>query len=139
MTIELALTSDMEEVRSSLTQVCAWLETHNIPQSCTATIEVATAEALNNVAEHGYGGRTDGSVRIRGRLTKPWVWIHILDHGSPMPKLSLTNASLPETTDDVQSLPEGGFGLFLISNLARRFRYDTCTGENRLSLLFDAA
>jgi serine/threonine-protein kinase RsbW len=67
----------------------------------------AVGEAFNNVAIHGYRGRTPGNVELELELTGDDVTIRLLDtgaifdpSGSPDPHLS--------------SLPESHMGLFII-------------------------
>lgn len=92
-------------------------------RDCTLLV---LAEALNNVVEHGYGGR-DGWIAVLpgpGRTGRDW---RIVDAAAPMPQ-SCRQPGLPE------GMAEGGFGWPLILALTRRVAIRRRWGLNILSL-----
>ena len=101
-------------------------------------VEIALAEALTNIVEHGYGHDSDENVRLR-LLERPGALeIDLWDRGRPIPHGRLEQAD--ETTflfdpTDLQSLPEGGLGLALIKSAFDEVSYRSRDGVNRLHLV----
>lgn len=102
-----------------------------------ARLELALAEVLNNICEHG--ARHD-AVRLGGRTHTPLVHLcvarhaggiacAITDDGQPLPEACLTEPvlpfplPLPSAPEDISVLPEGGFGRFLIQDLTASLSY----------------
>ena len=54
----------------------------------------------------------------------------------PLPGLRLPEGTAPPAVTPRESLPEGGFGWFLIRALTERLDYARADGENRLTLHF---
>jgi serine/threonine-protein kinase RsbW len=102
-------------------------------------IELALAEALTNIVEHGFGHDSEQRVRLRVRERDAALEIDLWDHGRPIPPGRLRQAD-PETTflydpTDLAALPEGGMGLALIRSAFHEVRYGSRDGMNRLHLV----
>ena len=67
----------------------------------------AVGEAFNNIVFHSYAGRTDGPVEMEIRTRRDRISIELRDYGA-----SFDPSSVPEP--DFDSLPESGFGLFIM-------------------------
>ena len=102
-------------------------------------IEIALAEAVNNVVEHAYAGRSAGQITLRGRLRDRKVMLWVCDAGAPMPGGAVPTGGPACVDVPLEDLPEGGFGWFLIRTLASAVRYDRRSGMNSLALRFDLA
>lgn len=102
-----------------------------------ARLELALAEVLNNICEHGT--RHDAE-RLGGRIHSPLIHLCVVRHvggiacavtddGRPLPPECLDPRTLPyvgplEQGDDaVLMLPEGGFGWYLIQDLTASLSY----------------
>lgn len=100
-------------------------------------VVLAVSEALNNVVEHGYrglGGRIDlTAVLSAGRLR-----VRIRDEGRENRAFAGLGRTKPDTDGPRQDLPEGGFGWFLIRQIAASVRYRRIGGANLLTLDFSA-
>lgn len=101
-------------------------------------MELAVAEVLNNICEHG---REDGAGATEGGRPHPplihlWVVRHVggiacavTDDGRPLPPECLDPRQLPclsadpDAKDGLMMLPEGGFGWYLIQDLASSLSY----------------
>ena len=100
-------------------------------------IEIAVAEAINNVITHGYAGKRGQDIELQLCLGLEEVVIEIIDHAVPIPEGLLAGvAADPFQFDaaDVASLPEGGRGLALIRLTMDEIAYRSVAGENRLRL-----
>ncbi|MFT4012072.1 MAG: ATP-binding protein [Paracoccus sp. (in: a-proteobacteria)] len=101
-----------------------------------ARVELALAEVLNNICEHG---SRPSVARPTDHLQSPLIHLCVIRHvggiacaitddGKPLPTECLDRRSLPyisaEGDDDaVLSLPEGGFGWYLIQDLTASLSY----------------
>ncbi len=110
-----------------------------VPASRAGDIKIALAEAINNVVEHAYAGVKREKVQIHCRICKEALEVQILDTGKPMPGLEPPDGSPPSIETPRQDLPEGGFGWFLILQLASKVRYEKQDGHNCLRLWFNFA
>lgn len=97
---------------------------------------VAVAEALNNVIEHGYRGADGCDIHVDMSLNGTELCVSIRDRGHPMSPGAASSALLPSfDPEDVESLPEGGWGLMLIEAYMDGTDYATSEdGQNTLSL-----
>lgn len=117
-------------------QVRAVLETRlQAPASVADDLTIALTEALNNVAEHAYEHRP-GKVELSIEPVSSGLRLTIWDEGRAMPGGRAPKGRLPARDGAVASLPEGGFGWFLLRRLASRVGYRRHAGRNRLTLTF---
>ena len=100
-----------------------------------STVELVVAEALNNIVEHAYPETdNDGPIAIGCAHRHDGLHITILDQGHPMPNGQAPIGMVQDTHVDIMEMPEGGFGWFLIQNLAKDVRYRRINDQNRLDL-----
>lgn len=92
--------------------------------------EVLLAEVLNNIVEHAYHS-SEGEIRVLLRLEPSQLCLTVEDEGAEMPGGNLPEGHLPEP----ESLPEGGFGWFLIRALASELVYLRRGKTNRLDIV----
>lgn len=98
-------------------------------------IELAVGEALNNVAEHGYGPG-GGRVSLFVLATERGIHVRIRDRGRANTRFDQLGWALPAHSVPRATLPEGGFGWHLIRKLAKTVRYRVLAGSNLLCLEF---
>ena len=102
-------------------------------------IELALAEALTNIVQHGFGKDRGQPERLRVRERDAAVEIDLWDQGRPIPRERLRNADASTTFQfdptDLAGLPEGGMGLALIKSAFHEVRYGSRDGTNRLHLV----
>ena len=67
----------------------------------------AVCEAFNNIVLHGYQGRDDGPIEVKIRTRPDHIAVELRDWGA-----SFDPNAVPEP--DFESLPESGFGMFII-------------------------
>ena len=101
-----------------------------------STVEIALAEALNNIAEHAYAPDSPGPLEIVAHIRDDGLEFVLRDHGRALPGLTLPAGQLPDSDVPLEDLPEGGFGWFLMHSLAESLSYIRENGENRLTLVF---
>lgn len=137
--VSLSFPPDELEVRQGLAALRAGLS-HNVGSGHLDTIEIVTAEVLNNIVEHAFTGQDTlaGKIHLNASFKVGRVCLSVEDNGVPMPEgmlpqpqTHLLDPSAPET------LPEGGFGWGLIHTLCAELNYTRDGDWNRLSAAID--
>lgn len=99
------------------------------------TIELVLAEILNNIVEHAYPPSDPaGPILIECEHQTDGLIITIKDHGRAMPDNQMPLGNLSSLEVELDDMPEGGFGWFLIQHLARDVTYDRVGTENHLHM-----
>ena len=127
-----AFRATFDNVRLAVERAMQTLSPLQLDADDVNSVELILAEALNNVVEHAYPPGQPGNVKLVLRHGRAGVLIEIRDTGKPMPngRTPLGLHPLEKTPED--ALPEGGYGWFLIRQLARDVVYDRENGENFL-------
>ncbi|GAW34722.1 serine/threonine-protein kinase BtrW [Roseovarius sp. A-2] len=125
------------DVRDLLIDLRARLLAATLSVEDCGTIEIALAEALNNIVEHAFPSDAPGRIALRLHLSPARLRCELRDQGTALPGLAPPDSSLPELTGPPETLPEGGFGWSLIRTLTERLHYERHDGENRLTLEFN--
>lgn len=108
-------------------------------EEARADILLALAEILNNIIEHSVAGMAEPHIHLTMTQSGPRIQVEIVDHGRPLPLSLLSAAALPAMPNDpldIDALPEGGFGWFIIHELAQDMTYEREGGANMLSFHF---
>lgn len=124
-------------VRHMLDTLRAHLLNEPLPDDVCGNIEIAMAEALNNIVEHAYYPGSAGTIMLTVRIGPSRVSCEVRDHGVALPGLGPLSGLPPDVSGLRASLPEGGFGWSLIHALTARLCYLRDGAENRLVLDFD--
>lgn len=91
-------------------------------------IVICVIEALNNVITHSYKMDESKLIDINVEVKDSEFTVDIYDEG-----ISRTNFEKPVLDfdpDDIENLPEGGMGLFIIDNLMDSTDYKSADGKN---------
>lgn len=95
--------------------------------------EIVLAEVFNNIVEHAYA-RSAGDITVVLHVQPFGVDCQITDTGAPMPGLALPAGGF-QALGEISTLPEGGFGWFLIRSLTEELTYQHLDGRNFLSFI----
>jgi serine/threonine-protein kinase RsbW len=101
------------------------------PREC-AHVELAVAEAVNNVIRHAYHGEPGHPIELLFTLEDGRFTIEVSDTGTPMPERP--SPVFDFDPQDVARLPEGGMGLFLIHSVMDEVEYRSRGGRNSLAM-----
>lgn len=135
---ELQFQSSELAVRTALGDLIDGLRPLGLNGEEAGTVELVVAEALNNVVEHAYpDGSPKGQIRIACDHDADGLVLTIIDQGKEMPAGQLPRGKAADIDVAFEDLPEGGFGWFLIRDLAKDVNYERAGWENRLSLRLD--
>lgn len=129
----LILRADRFAVRDALAIVVDVLRSDQLTEEELGAVELVLAEVLNNVVEHAYRGAEGEEIQLWWTLGRTGLHVRVADRGAEMPGdcPPLFNACDP--ADHAMNVPEGGFGWFLISGLARNIVYRRERGMNVLT------
>lgn len=134
--ITLSIESDLKNVAligKAISSLCSLADFSAIDIS---QIELCTVEAVNNVIQHAYDGHQGHVVEVYFVLYYDKITIDVCDTGKVMhPTLLFREHTLPDfDMQDVNSLPEGGWGLAIMRQVMDEVMYHTCNGKNVLTL-----
>ncbi len=89
-------------------------------------VELCVVEAVTNAVKHAYGEMAGNEVRIEVSLGPDRITISVGDKGRSMGNIALTEPV--RERDDLENLPESGFGLFIIRSVMDLVSYGTEEG-----------
>ncbi|WP_299619716.1 ATP-binding protein [uncultured Tateyamaria sp.] len=120
-------------VRTALKALLDGLAPLELDVEESGTVELVMAEALNNIVEHAYPeGDAAGPINIMCKHAKDGLHLKVVDHGRAMPDGQTPVGAAVDVDVALQDMPEGGFGWFLIKDLAKEVRYERSDWENQL-------
>ena len=124
MLIECAGT--LQAIRKALQDLDATLAGDALPEGAVQDLGLVLTEAMTNIVRHGYPDGT-GTISLSLSLSPHAIDCKIIDDGAAFEPAHLGHAP-PSPMD----LPEGGFGWFIIRQLASQVCYRREGGSNVL-------
>jgi serine/threonine-protein kinase RsbW len=132
-TLTLAIDSRLAAVAPAARAVRDFLIASGCDPLEAAQVELCVTEAANNAVRHAYGLQPGLAVEIMCHCRDDRVVLVVEDGGEPM-----KNPPRPRPPEfdpaDIESLPEGGMGLFLISAIMDEVRYTVADGRNSMTM-----
>jgi len=130
--IKLIIDSDLANVSligMAVNKICTQIPLNNIE---AYQIETCIVEAVTNVIKHAYRNETGHDVTVFIKLYLDQITFLVCDTGKSMnPEQS---ADLEFDPDDLENLPEGGMGLFIIHKIMNEVSYKTIENRNVLTM-----
>ena len=126
------ITSNYGEVIEINKSIRDYLSGNNIETHVCNAVEICLTEALNNVIKHAYKGESSNQISIIIRLNNNQLEIDIIDEGFPRKNLIISELNFDPT--DIDNLPEGGMGLYIIKQLMDDLNYYSLNGKNYFTL-----
>ena len=96
-------------------------------------IELCAVEAVTNAIKHACDSRPGFSVQVTFTVHADQLVLTVCDEGHSMPKLVVPSLNFDPT--DLDHLPEGGMGLFLIHSIMDEVTYVSRQGKNILTMI----
>lgn len=120
--------------REALARLIKELEPLQLEVEESGTIELVLAEALNNIVEHAYPPDVPGEIQIGCEPHKDGLHFCVRDFGAMMPDGRMPIGQAHDLDVDIGEMPEGGFGWFMIQELAKDVAYKRQDDTNVLVL-----
>lgn len=135
LSFDVCVTSGEMAVRHALKQIFAKLDQLALDAEESATVELVLAEAMNNIVEHAYPVEDpQGPIHVQCCQKINGLHFTIKDRGHPMPDGQMPLGLAQSVDVDPFDMPEGGYGWFLIKDLAKDLSYQRVGQENHLDL-----
>ncbi|MCB9257892.1 MAG: ATP-binding protein [Ignavibacteriales bacterium] len=125
--------SEYKNVSSVCFITKTFCEENNLFDEKIKEIELSLAEALNNIIKHAYKGDETNQIEISMWFDSDKFSIELIDYGEP--RLNTGKPVLEFDPDDIDSLPEGGMGLFIIEQLMDENHYSREGNKNIFRLV----
>lgn len=109
------ITSEYENVNFIASEIRNFLCDESIDEKLSNEVEICLIEALNNVIKHAYKAEPGNLIDIETVLENDEASVTIVDSGTS--RTNTDKATLEFDPDDIDNLPEGGMGLFIIEEL----------------------
>jgi len=125
----------VDVVCESLRELCRG---SGIDDAVALQLELALAEALNNVIEHAYRFQPGRPIELDLEFSPPHCRIQLRDWGATIAPHKLSHPRALEfdgTVGDLASLPTEGRGIPLILACTDRTHYAEVDGANQLTLI----
>ncbi|WP_299746206.1 ATP-binding protein [uncultured Tateyamaria sp.] len=131
----ISVVSGQMAVRTALGQLLDGLKPLSLDVEEAGTVELVMAEALNNIVEHAYPeDEGSGPIDITCAHASDGLHLTVVDSGRAMPDGQTPVGGAADIDVDFCDMPEGGFGWFLIKDLAKDVTYQRQDTENQLQL-----
>jgi serine/threonine-protein kinase RsbW len=132
-TITLTIDSNLDDVGLVGVSVHALGKHLGLDESCADEVEICVVEAVNNAIEHAYLYKPGHTIEVLIQSNEEVLSISIKDTGNSMEQLDPPN--LDFDPEDLDNLPEGGMGLYIIHNVMDKISYDSANGVNTFTML----
>jgi serine/threonine-protein kinase RsbW len=129
---EINISSDYDNVIKVSKGVRNFLEAEKIEQHVLHAFEICIMESVNNVIKHSYKEQKDKNICVRVKLNTKFIEMEIIDEGESRSKLEIPK--LDYDPKDVNNLPEGGMGLYIMNQIMDELSYSSKNGKNYFTL-----
>jgi serine/threonine-protein kinase RsbW len=130
--IKLLVGSRLANVRLLGLAVHAFCTYLNFGATEAYQVQLALVEAVTNVIRHAYDSQPGQEVEVIVTLRPQCLSFQVKDTGRPLP--ALKPKALKFDPGDVQHLPEGGMGVFIMHHVMDRVEYRRIGETNILTL-----
>jgi serine/threonine-protein kinase RsbW len=128
--VELIIDSLLQNVSLVGVAVNSMSMSLSLSQVDASQIELCVVEAVTNAIKHAYNNQPGFSVQVSFEVHPDKLMITVCDEGEAMPALVVPSLDFDPT--DLEHLPVGGMGLFLIHSIMDEVTYVSQAGKNRL-------
>lgn len=125
--------SDYKNVSTACFIIKTFCEDLNVAENQIKEIELSLAEALNNIIKHAYQGVQNKIINIEIEYSNKSITINLIDNG--IARKNLNKPKLEFDPENIDSLPEGGMGLFIIEQLMDENIYKRENDKNIFTLI----
>ncbi|WKZ70229.1 MAG: ATP-binding protein [Melioribacteraceae bacterium] len=129
---EFSIASNYTEVTPVCKEIRSFCLDENIKPSDCSEIEICLIEALNNIVKHAYKEDFTKSIQIKVDINNNEIMIQLFDSG--ISRKEFKKPTLEYDPEDIENLPEGGMGLYIIDQLMDEISYKVLDGVNIFSM-----
>jgi serine/threonine-protein kinase RsbW len=134
-TFKKRMKNNQEMVPDLLNEICLWMTQANASEARITNVQIVLGEALNNIIEHGFEYEGSGLIEIEISVSEKEIVVRLCDNGIAFTPPEASQTPL-QNKDDLNGLPEGGFGWFLIKEITSSVKFTRSAGKNHLVLNF---
>ncbi len=130
--IKLIIKSKLENVSLvgiTVNKICSIIPFSKIDAYQT---ELCIVEACNNIIKYAYVNDPDGELEVDVKLCIDKIMFEICDTGQTMS--TSISPTLEFNPEDLDEIPAGGMGLFIINKIMNNVNYKNNKGRNVLTL-----
>lgn len=126
----LTVPGNLEEIETICNLVFEAAREAGLDERSNYAIQLAVAEACENIIKHGYGGEGRGAIDVQTQADREGLTVWLSDTAAPFdPTRHPVNK--PSPRDDP---PAGGLGLLILRRSVDKLRYSRRRGKNTLRL-----
>lgn len=130
---EIRIYSEYKNVSSVCLLMKSFCEENSVPDDKIKEIELSLAEALNNIIKHSYKGNGGNKIDIKMNCSGEQFTIELSDYGES--RKNLNKPVFEFDPNNIEALPEGGMGLFIIEKLMDENYYNVDGNKNTFTLV----
>ncbi len=127
------INSEYKNVSSVCFIAKTFCEDNYVNEETVKEIELCLAEALNNIIKHSYKGEETNKINVTLSFEENKFVSKLTDFG--ISRTNLNKPTLEFDPEDIDSLPEGGMGLFIIEKLMDKNYYEIEDDKNIFTLI----
>ncbi|PID59414.1 MAG: hypothetical protein CR986_05955 [Ignavibacteriae bacterium] len=128
-----SINSEYQNVSSVCFVAKTFCEENGVSDSTVREVELCLAEALNNIIKHSYKGEPGNKIYIDFTHKEDEFKIKLTDFGEA--RKNLDKPTLEFDPEDIDSLPEGGMGLFIIDQIMNKTSYEIEGNQNIFTMI----
>ena len=125
-----ACKGDLWSIRTLLAEAEGFLRKQGFPQDRIDDLKLVLAEAMTNIARHGYSGQT-GEISLSLHVVDDGLLCEVVDTG-----IAFDPSGLGHSAPEPAQVREGGYGWFIIRTMSQSLCYAREKGRNKLSFRF---
>lgn len=118
---QIEISSEYEKVGDVCELFRGFCLENNLSEMISVKLEICLTEALNNVIKHSYEGKPGNKINVDFSYLDKLLKISISEYGKPREKFE--KPTLEFDPADIENLPEGGMGLFIIEEIMDETKY----------------
>jgi serine/threonine-protein kinase RsbW len=131
--IKLIIESRLENVGLIGGAVRGIAQTLSLDKITSYHLELCVVEAVNNATKHAYHSEAGNWVEVDIVRQKDRLTFKVCDRGDSMK--SMEAVPLKFDPSNVETLPEGGMGIFILNSLMDEIAYESVNGRNILTMI----
>ncbi|MBJ7450074.1 MAG: ATP-binding protein [Parachlamydiales bacterium] len=133
--LKLTIDSRLENIELVSLAVHALVSYYGFEDKTAKAIELCLVEAMNNSIKHSYDNQPGNPLEIKVFFVTDYLQIDIIDYGRGM-SCPLQKRELPKLDpNSIASLPECGYGLYLMQQIMDDVKYNVVGLANIFTLI----